>query len=127
MITWPSRPSAGRQPSQSTKGSSRETFSLCEGSVVGTRRARCREDGSIRLLRRMREVTLEAVEEDRGAAFGDRKRVPPESECDPEPEVRPEERVRALARQIRARRWHGDADGVELLVEGDPPELDAAQ
>src|SRR3989440_295226 len=103
-----------------------ETFGFREGSVVGTRGARRREERSVRLLRRMREVTLEAVEEDRGTAFGQRKRVAPEPECESEPEVRPEERVRAFAWKIRGRGRHGDADGVELVVERDASQLDAA-
>ena len=52
----------------------------------------------------MREVPREAVDEDRGAAVGDGKRVAPEPEREPEPEVRGEQRVRALAREDTASR-----------------------
>jgi hypothetical protein len=56
-----------------------ETFGFREGGVVGTRGARRCEESSVWLLRGMREVTLEAVEEDRGTAFGKRERVAPEA------------------------------------------------
>src|SRR2546426_8885637 len=106
---------------------SRGKLGFGKRGVVGARGARCREEGAVRLLRRMREVTLEAVEEDRGATFSERKRVAPETQCQSEPEIRAEQWVRAFAWEVRSRPRHADADGVELAVERDAPELDAAQ
>jgi hypothetical protein len=55
------------------------TLGFGERGVVGARGPRRREEGAVGLLRRMREVTLEAVEQDRGATFSERKRVAPEA------------------------------------------------
>src|SRR6266545_6175710 len=85
-----------------------------EGGRVGSRRPGCREEGAVRLLRRMAEVTLEAMQEDRRPAFRDRERVPPESQGKAEPEIRAQQWIGALARKIRRRTRNSDADGVEL-------------
>ena len=68
---------------------------------------------AVRLLRRMREVPREAVDEDRGAAVDDRERVAPHPQREPEPEVRGEQRVRTLARQVRRRARDADHERVE--------------
>ena len=61
------------------------------------------EEVAVRLLARMRELPLERVDEDRGPAVDDRERVAPQPQRQPEPEVRDEQRVRPLARQVRRR------------------------
>ena len=52
-----------------------------------------------------------------GAAVDDRKRVAPEPERQPEPEVRGEQRVRPLARQVRRRARDPEAERVERLAQ----------
>src|SRR6185295_19594293 len=41
--------------------------------------------------------------------------------------MRAQERIRPLARQVGSRAWDADADGVQLAVERDPAQLDAAK
>ena len=76
--------------------------------------ARRREERAVGLLRRVPEVPLEAVQQDRGPALRDRERVAPQPQGEPEPEVRAQQRVRTLAREVRRRARHADADSVEL-------------
>ena len=49
--------------------------------------ARRREERAVRLLRRVAEVTLEPVQQDRRASLRDRERVAPEAEREAEPEI----------------------------------------
>ncbi len=92
--------------------------------AAGSRRV---EERPVRLLRRMREVAGEPVDEDRSAAVGDRKRVPPHPEREPEPQVRSEQRIRTLAGQVRRRTRHPDHECVERPVELGPPQLHRPQ
>ena len=89
--------------------------------------ARRREECAIRLLRRVAEVPVKAVHEDRGAAFGDRERVAPQAQRQPEPEIGAEQRVRALARKVRRRARDAEADGVQLAVQRDAAQLHATE
>src|SRR3954453_4605889 len=57
------------------------------------------EERAIRLLRWMREVPAEAVDEDCRPAVDDRERVAPEAKRKAKPEVGGRERVRPLARE----------------------------
>ena len=56
-----------------------DIFGFGERGVVGARGARRREECAVGLLRGMREVTLEVVEEDRGASLCQRKGIAPET------------------------------------------------
>src|SRR5258707_12712801 len=93
-----------------TRVGSGDTFGFGQRGVVRSRGARRREECTVGLLRGMREVTLEVIEEDRRASLCERKGVAPEPQRKPEPQVRAEKRVRALAREIRGRARHADAD-----------------
>ena len=73
------------------------------------------------------EAPREPVEQDRGAAVDDRERVAPEAKREPEPEIRGEQRVRTLARQVRRHARDPDHERVERLVELGPPELHRPQ
>jgi hypothetical protein len=85
------------------------------------------EEVAVRLLRRMPELPLERMYEDRGAAVDDREGVSPEPEREPEAEVRREQRVRSLAREIRCRAGDPEAERVERLAERPGPLLRPAQ
>ena len=80
-------------------------------------RARRVEERAVRLLRRMREMAREPVEQDRGPPVGDRERVAPETQRKPEPEIRGEQRVRALARKVRSHARDPDHERVERRIE----------
>ena len=85
------------------------------------------EEGAIWLLRRVREVTAEAMEEDDGAAFDERERVAPEPQREPEAEVRGEQGVRRLARQVRRRGRDPDEQDVQRGVQLGRAQLDASE
>ena len=142
--TAPRRSSARRHASQSAERQQR--VHAASGAVVAQRArvgggrelglgeqlrvapdARRVEERAVRLLRRMREVAREPVDEDRRAAVGDRERVAPQTQREPEAEVGGEQRVRALARQVRRRARDPDHDRVERRVELGPPQLERAQ
>src|SRR5919108_5092448 len=101
----------------------RAAFGLGERRFVRAGCARRSEESAVRLLRRMCEVTLEAVQQDRGPSVHDGKGITPQAQREPEPEVRAEERVRALARKVRRRARNADAHGVEPAVERDASQL----
>ena len=89
--------------------------------------ARRLEEGAVGLLRRVREVALEAVEQDRGAVLAQREALPPEPEREAEAGGRREQRIRALARQDRRRLRDADEECVQRLLElrlarGDRPQ-----
>src|SRR4029453_1675437 len=98
-------------------------FRRCQHAVLRPRRARCGEKCTVRLLRRMGEVTLKAVEEDRGAAFRGREGLAPQPRRETKAGMGTEDRIRPLARQIGRRARDADADRVELSLESDPTEL----
>ncbi len=118
--TWPSRPSAGWQAAHSANGRSgwharpSRYAAIARASVNGGGfRLRhvlglARSDGqrleedAVRLLRRMRKTTREAVEQDHRAALDEREPVAPEPQGMSEREVGDERRVRRLAREVRA-------------------------
>ena len=113
--------------SASARGSAAAARSAAARTLGSRPVARRVEERAVRLLRRMREVPCKAVDEDRGAAVGDRERVAPEPQREPEPEKRRAERVRTLAREIRRHARHADHDRVERRVELCAPQLDRAQ
>ena len=89
--------------------------------------ARRREEGPVRLLCGVRELPLEAVEQDCGAPLDERERVAPEPQRQTEAEMRGEQRIRTLTREVGRRARNPDADRVELTVERDAAQLDAAK
>jgi hypothetical protein len=75
------------------------------------------EDRPVRLLRRVREVAVEAVEENRSAAIDEREGLAPEAQREAQGEVGRQQWVRPLARQVWRRPRDTDHDRVEALVE----------
>ena len=86
--------------------------------------ARRLEDRPVRLLCRVREVAVEAVQEDDRPAVGDREVVAPQAQGEPEPEIGGEERVRPLAGDVGRRPRDADADRVEAALKRRRPRLD---
>ena len=80
-------------------------------------RSGCVEECAIGLLRRVREMAREPVEQNRRPAVGDRERVAPQPQCEPEPEIRGKQRIRTLARQVRSHARDPDHERIERLVE----------
>ena len=89
--------------------------------------ARRVEERAVGLLRRMCEMAREAVEQDRRPAVHDRKRIAPQAQSETEPEVRGEQGIRTLARQIRSHARDPDHERVERLVELCAPQLHGSQ
>ena len=88
----------------------------------------CRlEEGAVGLLSRVREPPMEAVQEDRGPAIGQRKAVAPHPQREPERKVGGEQRIRPFARQERGRAGDTDHDRVKLAFERRRARLDAAE
>jgi hypothetical protein len=82
---------------------------------------------AVRLLARMRELPLERVHENCGSAVDDRERVAPQPQRQPEPQVRDQQRIRALAREMRRRPGDAETGRVERLAERARPLLRSAQ
>ncbi len=90
------------------------------GQFVGLAAAPCAqslEEGAIGLLGRVRKTAAETVEQDRGPALDDGKRITPEAKSETEAEVGGRGGVRSLSRQVRRRVRHADADRIERLLE----------
>ena len=94
-------------------------------SIVGQRprltlrRPRRAEERAVGPLR-SGEAPVEVVDEDRGAPVDDRKVVAPQLQDDAERQVRGQQRVRGLAREMSAGRRDPDADRVELARRARP-------
>ena len=131
ISTWPRRPSAGRhavpvdERQQRMARTSRavriERAGVGQGRLLGLGnrrgirpdRPRAGEERAVRLLRRMAEVSLEAVQQDRGPALDERERVAPQPQRDAERRgtrraagsvVRAEGRASCAALRCRSRR-----------------------
>ena len=75
------------------------------------------EERAVRVLRPVREVPRQPVQDDRGAAVRDREGVAPEPQREPERDRRDRDRVQALARGVVVLPRHADHDRVERPLE----------
>ena len=85
------------------------------------------EEGAVGLLGRMSEAPVKTVQQDRGSAFHQRKRVAPHPQGKAKREIGGEQRVRRFARQERRGAGDPDHDRVELSLEWCRTRLDAAE
>ncbi len=88
---------------------------------------RLEEEGAVRSLGRPGKAPIERMHEDRGPVGDHRRRVAPEAEGEPQPEVRGADGVRAFTRQERCGRRHTDHHRVDGLGQLDSLEERPAQ